>query len=886
MTTLCCQSPGQWEIRLTRFDQQLHGYRQGHQLLSSTIRLAKADQDLIDRLSDVAGPLSPGERFVPYLTLYPLPGETHYVVARTWQDFEAPRAGCVRTRSVLVPMVEWQEIQDISAIVDIVTAAGAEQPAERQAPASVAKLLAPVDALSGTELIEAMFLEKRVPIVVFDSEKPEPLALRLTTALWPSFRRTFSMSTFARSPRTIGRRSFDLVFASKEARSRFTGWEGRRIDGRKQRSARHPWSAPIVAQILTSPVPSLKSLDVLGEMSSDGVGSESALRVSLLWDDLRRKLPSSPTAALGMLDIANTRKIRPVNLIRELEPALARSASMATTTMEAADAWNFLGALIQKLEGLVPSLSVAKTIRAAAVDLACRHPVETVDLLSSLNNGPQRKLLVSAAADGIARSCDYNLAELVSRLDNGDLLDILLASAALAKRTVGKFPIFSPALATALRRADDNLRKEASKRLLFLLVDDFHVEPARLLITDLDVPGLIREAAHLNKVNRLDSAEIRDVLVERARELQADAELREAVSTMEEGAGRNLLIEATLYQTPADLEWLIETAVLKPMQKSKLIRSLIATATPLQLQSMLADEGTLEKTLTLLNPMNPSDADLLSLIAFNVMIPPRRYLELIVDLLPHLKAESGMELIGKAIEFALPRELNEVSPNILDSLLAAAGHTLSGSRAMRFALQHSVSSASASRNLISFDRSPASTRKSLLISMEEMALALTGRSQLDISTEATEAAGRMLWESRSVSFGGFKRASALLLPFALNDRREAASPLIAAAFPSVYWDLSKDNSFDPMRYVFVFLDWDKCKSARRRLVDSFVRSEWRISDIATAAVRAGDPVRILGRVAKERDGRKFLRDLMADLEQNPEELREPIRAAMKELGLN
>ena len=165
------------------FDQQLHGYRQGHQLLSSTIRLPKADQDLIDRLSDVAGPLSPGERFAPYLTLYPLPSDTHYVVARTWQDIEAPRAGCVRTRSVLVPMIEWQDMQDIASVVTIATEGGADQPAERRMPASVVSELPPVDPLQGTELIEAMFLEERAPIVVFDAESPEPLALRLTTAL-------------------------------------------------------------------------------------------------------------------------------------------------------------------------------------------------------------------------------------------------------------------------------------------------------------------------------------------------------------------------------------------------------------------------------------------------------------------------------------------------------------------------------------------------------------------------------------------------------------------------------------------------------------------------------------------------------------------------------
>lgn len=870
---------------MAAFDQQLHGYRQGHQLLSSTIRLPKADQDLVDRLSDVAGPLSPGERFAPYLSLYPLPSETHYVVARTWQDLDAPRAGCVRTRSVLVPMSEWQEIQDVASIVAVVTETGAAQPAERRAPTAVSAPLPPVDPSTGTELIEAMFLEERAPIVVFDSEKPEPLALRLTTALWPGFRRTFSMSTFARSPRMIGRRSFDLVFASKEARSRFVDWKGRRIDGRKRGPARHPWSAPIVAQVLSAPVPSFKSLDALGEMSSDGIGSESALRVSLLWDDLRRKLPSSPTAALGMLDIANTRKVRQVDLIRELEPALARSASMATSTMQAEDAWRYLGALIQKLEGLSPSMSVAKSIRTAAVDLASRHPVETVEVLSSLNVEPQRKLLVSAAADGLARSLTEDVAELVSHLDGDDLLDLLFASASLAEGTVGRFPSFSSALAAALRTADDNVREEARRRLLSLLVDDRHVEPARLLINDLDEEGLIKEAAHVNAVNRLSSAEIRSVLVERARELQAEAALREAVSAMDASVGGDALVEATLRQTPADLEWLLATSALKPTRREELIRSLLATATPLQLRSVLANQGTLGKTVAALNSANESDANLLSRIAYNVTMPPRSYVALVVDLLPHLSDGIGTELIGKAIEFALPQQPNEVSAATLNRLLSAAGDKLNGGRTMRVGLQRGVSQASASRNLVAFGYAPAAARRSLLTGIEEMAVALTGRHQLDISTEAADAAAKMLWESRSVTANGFVRACAILLPFALGDRREAASPLIAAAFPPVYWELAKDSPFELLSYIFVFLDWDKCKSARRRLIDAFAHSEWRISDIATAAVRAGDPVRILGRIARERGGEKVLRSLLADLKQVPDEVRKPMRAALKELGV-
>jgi len=872
---------------LVEFDQQLHGYRQGHQLLSSTIRLPKADQDLIDRLSDVAGPLSPGERFAPYLTLYPLPSETHYVVARTWQDFAAPRAGCVRTRSVLVPMSEWREMQDLASIVSIATEDGADQPAERRASAaSAVALLPPVDPRQGTELIEAIFLEERAPIVVFGAENPEPLALRLTTALWPGFRRTFSMSTFARSPRTIGRRSFDLVFASKEARSRFADWKGRRIDGRKGGQARHPWSAPIVDQILSAPIPSLKSLDALGEMSSDDIGSESALRVSLLWDDLRRKLPSSPTAALGMLDIANTRKVRQVELIRKLEPALARSAAMAATTMQTEDAWRYLGALIQKLEGLRPSMSVEKSIRTAAMDLAAGHPAETIGVLSSLNVEPQRGLLVSAAADGLARSLDLDVADLLSRIDGEDLLDLMFASAKLAERGISTFPAFSSALATALRTADYEVRAEARRRLLGLLVDDRHVDPARLLIDDLDADGLVKEAAHVHAVNGLSSHGIRNILVERARVLQREAVLRDAVSAMGASAGGDALVEATLRQTPEDMAWLLSNPTLKQERRIELIRSVLAAANSSQLRGMLADQDALIRTIDLLNAADKSDAQLLSRIACNVTMPRHHYVALIVALLPNLTGCIATELVGKAIELALPQEPNEVSSTALDRLLSAAGAKLNGGRLMRVGLQRGVSSEAVSRNLAAFVHAPVATRGALLAGIEEMAGAITGRRQLDISTVAAEAAAKLLWESRSVTANGFVRASATILQSALKDRREAASPLIAASFPPVYWELTKESAFNPLSYIFVFLDWDKCKSARRRLADAFVHSEWRISDIAIAAVRAGDPVRILGRIARERGGEKVLQDLSADIKQLPVDVRKPILTALKELGIS
>lgn len=202
---------------MTLLDQQLHGYRQGHQLLSASVKLPKPDQDLVDRLSDVAGPLRPGDRFEPYLTCYPLPSGAHYVLARTWQDFEAPRAGCVRTRSLIVPMREWLVGVDIMGLVETLARDGPSAPAERVHANRSPRPLPQVESAQGLELVEALFLEDRKPIVVFDATDPDGIILRLLAAFWPSFRRTFAASSFALSPRSLVGRSFDLVFAPKDA---------------------------------------------------------------------------------------------------------------------------------------------------------------------------------------------------------------------------------------------------------------------------------------------------------------------------------------------------------------------------------------------------------------------------------------------------------------------------------------------------------------------------------------------------------------------------------------------------------------------------------------------------------------------------------------------
>ncbi|WP_292505227.1 hypothetical protein, partial [Mesorhizobium sp.] len=494
-------------------DQQLHGYRNGHELLSGTIRLPARDQDLVDRLSDIAGPIGPGEKFAPYLTCYPLPSGSHYIVARTWLDLTAPRAGCVRTRSLIVAMSDWTGLAGPASLARVATEAGPTDPGRQlMLEPSLAPPLPPVEG-PGVELIEALFLEDSVPVAVFGAPAPELLALRFLTAIWPSMRRRFTVSTFCNSPRTIAKRSFDLVFAPVSARSRFSDWKGRRIDGTRKSASRHPWSARIETEVLRAPHPSLLGLDVFGEMAGDEQGSQETLRLSLLWEELAGKIDTEPHAALGLLDIANTRPARRAELVERLTPALAAAANSAASRMPPADAWRFLQVLIGKLGQTRWQLSLARSVRSTTTALATRTPLDAVAAVPVLLRESGGDFLLGGLANGLARAKPFHpIAEALAGLPPLDLLKVMLGAQDLAAAAFREDAGLESPLATGIEHARTGERAEAFRRFPRHLLADRHAEVLHALLVDASADIVVAETRRLAGGNALQQAALNDVV--------------------------------------------------------------------------------------------------------------------------------------------------------------------------------------------------------------------------------------------------------------------------------------------------------------------------------------------------------------------------------------
>jgi hypothetical protein len=160
--------------------------------------------------------------------------------------------------------------------------------------------------------------------------------------------------------------------------------------------------------------------------------------------------------------------------------------------------------------------------------------------------------------------------------------------------------------------------------------------------------------------------------------------------------------------------------------------------------------------------------------------------------------------------------------------------------------------------------------------IEDLARALEGRYAMELDEQAADACAHILWDCQSVDVRGLLGASGHLLPMLLRERRAPVSAMVAATFPIIYRELAKEDDDVPDLLKFVpFLDWDRCKAARRELVDAFLASPvWRPSDLALTACRSSELDKILRRTAKSIGGEGYIDKISAELTRLPVSCRE------------
>jgi len=214
----------------------------------------------------------------------------------------------------------------------------------------------------------------------------------------------------------------------------------------------------------------------------------------------------------------------------------------------------------------------------------------------------------------------------------------------------------------------------------------------------------------------------------------------------------------------------------------------------------------------------------------------------------------------------------------LSLLFDTVGQQIDGGWVVRTGLDSLVATSVVNRNLVAFDRSRKQTRECILAAIEELAERLAARLTLDLDETAASACASLLWDAQSVNLTGLLRGAGRLLPNLFQSGEAQVSAIVAATFPLIYLELAKEDDV-PSLFKFVpFFDWDRCKAARRELVETFLSSEtWRPCDLALTACRASDVTKILRRVARSYRGKSYISRVAADLKMLPGSYRNQVK---------
>ncbi|MBT1886571.1 hypothetical protein KK057_24420 [Enterobacter mori] len=846
---------------------QVHGYRKGHQLLSSSTTLSREDQAVVDRLSDVAGPLRPREHFAPYLTAYPLPSGLYYVIARTWQDLSVPRAGCVRTKSVLISMKDWAERMPLVAVLRLLDSSAL--PEESDAVCAVLNELheeeyPQVSGFNTNEFLEALFLEEPKPVVVFDAPDPEYIALRLLTALWPEIRQRFALSTFALSPRRIGGRDLDLVFSPSNAKSRFSDWSGRRVDGRQQQAERHRWTKAIAHRVFDMPEPALLSENMLALLGGRDVGNVSVLRVALLWDELFSKLSHMPSAALGLLDIANSGMVVSTDALLALEPRLVDAVLSFRKTSSPDDAWDFLGAIARKLYGReMPAGNAA--VNSLAEYLAEKAPEGAFRLLEQTDSGGAIGSLLPGIAKGLGRGPLPQIRQGLVSASVDVFARLICAGGGLAERVSADNELIKTAGAV-LRGGEKALSYKAGRVLLPFLTEDRHFPVAEVVIPGLTSCEIIEELRWLRDANNFQSRDICEVLIKRAEKVAALSDVRDVFMESEITAREAELLALTLTPTESDVHWLLDDTRLAKTVSTGLLVDLLRKADDIQFETVMLNEDLCTRVISGI----PDDAvDIFMRAALLQNLPVGMCIRLIRSVFPKIDAVQQFSLAEFTLKRCLRRRFEGNEREFLSAMLGGLGEQLDGRWVIREGTGKGVAADIASRNMVIFEKAPVSARLRIVAAVDEIAHVLKERRVMDLTEEANNACAQLMFDAESsvTSRRALVVAANTLIPVLLNARRQPVSLMIAALFPIVYQELAKSVDVpESVNIFFYFLDWDRCKTARNELVHAFMTSTWRPGHLALTACRCGEVSRMIKKVARSYEGEDYLIQIRNDLE--------------------
>jgi len=198
--------------------QALHGYNDGHRLISSSLPLGGLEARLMLVMSDLSGPgVKPPP--VGYLTGYPLDKAGKYVLARTWPAPQMPRPGCVWTHSLMIDNADLAQMTSVTSLFHAFYRP--EGPTVRAAYTTSLRIETSGPPVIVSDIMRARlaidglygYPDRRIVGEARDASGDEHLVMAIWLQQWPRLRRTFGFCTLAGADRSTKGVELDLQFA-------------------------------------------------------------------------------------------------------------------------------------------------------------------------------------------------------------------------------------------------------------------------------------------------------------------------------------------------------------------------------------------------------------------------------------------------------------------------------------------------------------------------------------------------------------------------------------------------------------------------------------------------------------------------------------------------
>jgi len=627
------------------------------------------------------------------------------------------------------------------------------------------------------------------------------------------------------------------------------------------------------------------SLDALGLLRLDQSGDESNIRLALLWNELLDKAEQSPMAVLGLLDILSARRVQIASNSEFLIPLIARSIRLAQNIMPASELMSFLLMLVGKFPSQALPPKLLSNIRRAVAEVTGAKPELVFDLLTteSKPTSVEAPIVSAGFGDGLASARQVEFQKILE-IPERYLIRLLAHSSGFAKYVIdgtSKLPgsMWMAPLLGCLEYPDSELRRKARRRIVPALSVAGQVPILRACLRGVGVSSLAAVVRAIGAQTGFSVDEFDEPLCTAAKGESGIGAVRFAIFDAPETIGSNRFLARTIRAYPRDIWWILDEKSITFQRKGEILKYAFAFATPDDLRALANDSRAVQRVgeaiADQMSFIAPTYAHLLQLTE----LPVDFLLDRSAKLMPYL--EKGQQ--GELLEAALTRGFAKASlsaDSVMNRLLeSTAGGLVTPQKLVAIAVPMHAGADRASNNVVMLDKSTRAVRDGLLSYIDELSDRLIRRYGASLSSAAIVAWAALLLDSGTRNPAAQLRAASSTLSFALSNLHSPVSSLVVSAFPIVDAELSTERE-TPNLLSFFFIDWDRCKTARKDLIRAFIASSWPPSDLIRSVLPTGDLPVVLRMLLNEPQGEHYLSRLREDLSTLPPEQQQPIQHAL------